>query len=191
MVNICGKLGDEEKGALAKKSLSLALVKSGKEDEAPNRLRAVAALERAMAAAERKSETDFKKWWFEAESLGGISDKDIKQALDRIREHGGPPGFESFLRDMGVSFANAGSPDKINQFTKRLMYVVFRTGGIQYGPRYQCVSPYRLGDYGGKSMAHLQPSSQSDSWEYMVGYHTGILDGALQSGAVVQAPNVY
>jgi len=192
MATICQKLGDKQKEALANSTISLALAKSGKAEQAPNRAKAIAALERAMAAVERKSENDFKKWWYEVESLGGVTDKDIKQSLDKIREHGGgPPGMDAFLRAVGAPFIDKGTPNTIHQFTKRNMYVVFRTGGIQYGPRYQCVTPFRLGDTGGKALSCLKPCSQSDFWEFNVGYHTGILDGSLQSGSVIGSPNVW
>jgi hypothetical protein len=191
MAKICEQLGDTEKQAKANKSLSLALVKSGKAEEAPNRAKAIAALERAMAAAERKSEADFKKWWYEVESLGGVSEKDIRQHLGKLREHD-IPGLEEFLRDVGAPFAAPSKPSQIDQFTKRYMYIFFRTGGIQYGPRYQCVSPYRVGEAGSaKALSHLRPSSESEAWELMLGYHTGILDGSLQSGSVQGAPNIY
>jgi hypothetical protein len=192
MASLCKKLGNKEKEALANKSISMALVQSGKADQAPNRLKAVAALECAMAAAERTSESDFKKWWYEMEELGGVSATDIKKALEKIREHGGgPPGMDSFLREVGFPYIEKTSSHVIHAFTRRQFYVNFRVGGIQYGPRYQCVVPYRLGDAGGKSIATLQPSSECDVWEYQLGYHTGILDGCLQTGMVINAPTVW
>merc|ERR1719326_528716 len=104
----------------------MALVQSGKADQAPNRVKAMAALERAMGAVERKSENDFKKWWYEVEELGGVGTKDIKQALDKIREHGGgPPGMDSFLRDVGFPHIEKASPQIVHQFTKRHFYINF------------------------------------------------------------------
>merc|ERR1711865_409114 len=189
-VDVCQRLGDKEKEALANKLLTLALAQSGKADQAPNRVKSLLALERAMGAVERKCETDFKRWWYEVQELGGVTDNDIKESIDKLREHGGL-GLDDFLRSVGAPFMEKRSDQTIHQFTKPNMYVMFRTGGIQYGPRFQCVSPYRCGDVGGKSIAHLRPSSQADHWEANLGFHSGILDGCLQSGTVIAQPNVW
>jgi len=188
MAAICEKIGDKDKLALANKSISMALVQSGKADQAPNRIKALAALQRAMGAVERSSHDDFKKWWYEVEDLGGVDRRDVEKELSKMREHGDGVSIDNFLREVDFPYVEKVSGQVIHGFTRRHFYINFRVGGIQYGPRFQCVTGYRVGDEGGKALAHLKPCSHSDAWELQIGYHTGILDGTLQSGACFGSP---
>jgi len=188
MAAICEKLGDKERQALANKCISTVLVQSGKADQAPNRIKALAALQRCMGAVERRASDDFKKWWYEVEDLGGVDRRDVEKELSKLREHGDPQGIDNFLREVDFPYVEKATGQVIHEFTRRHFYINFRVGGIQYGPRFQCVTGYRVGDEGGKALAHLRPCSQSDAWELQIGYHTGILDGTLQSGACFSSP---
>lgn len=196
METLAKELGDKEKEGAAKKSISLALVQAGKADEAPNRAKAMQALECCVGAVESKNEDSFRKWWIQAEAQGAVSQKDIKEKLSELKEKLGEEELEKHLVAVNAPWSQKMSKGQsetvINEFTKRTMYFIYRgIGGIQYGPRYQAVRGFRVGDMGGPAMSTLRPTSQSESWELNLGYHTGILDGSLQSGSLAGVDGVY
>jgi len=183
--------GDMEAERKAQQSLSRALVQSGKVDQAPTRSKALAALERVASAVERRNEEDYQRAMYDLDETGGCTDKDVKDKLNPIIAKD-EEGVMKFLRKMRAPWLAKGQATKISEFTKVFFYLGFRTGGIQYGPRYQCVTAYRQGEaVVGNALSVLQPCEQSDTWEINLGYHTGILDGALQTGAVIGVPKPY
>jgi len=181
-------LGDKAGEKQANKVLSQALVLSGKVDEAPNRTQALVYLRLLGSALERKSEKDFKKALYELSECGGYKEKEVEEALAPIIER--DQQAVKFLKELGVKIGDKGEL-LVAEFTKRWFYINFRLGGIQYGPRFQCVRAFRKeknpeNEY--NALATLKPSSLADQWEIEMGYHLGILDGSLQAGSISVGP---
>merc|ERR1711924_179347 len=56
------------------------------------------------------------------EELGGVSATDVKKALEKIREHGGgPPGMDSFLREVGFPYIEKTSSHVIRVYETSIL----------------------------------------------------------------------
>jgi tetratricopeptide (TPR) repeat protein len=190
--SILAAIGDNEGGKLAKQSLSRALAKVGRVDEAPNRSRALACLSHLASAAERKDAASWRTAMADLQETGSYTDKDIKDALTPILESD-REGVSKFLSINHVPFKDKKIDKMMHSFTKQNFYARHRLVGLEYGPRFQCVRPWRVDQSDGlhHAVAALQPYDECEAWELHLSYNPGILDGALQSGLVsaVKDPN--
>eukprot|EP00930_Biecheleria_cincta_P086790 TRINITY_DN76036_c0_g1_i1.p1 TRINITY_DN76036_c0_g1~~TRINITY_DN76036_c0_g1_i1.p1 ORF type:complete len:565 (+),score=134.21 TRINITY_DN76036_c0_g1_i1:38-1732(+) len=76
--------------------------------------------------------------------------------------------------------------DNGQMFERRLMYFICRLGQMGYGPGFRlCKDFWRLGEQGDQSVGFsaLDLMEHAPDWEEQAGWHPGILDCALQTGA--------
>jgi len=177
---LLAQLGDKEGEQIAKQSLSRALVQAGRGDEAPNRSRALAALARLASAVERRSADDFNRALQDLQDSGGYSEKELKEKLSPLLESD-REGVTKFLQSVNSPLVDKKTGQLIHSFTKQNFYVAHRLGGIQYGPRFQCVRSFRAEGSLPRALTALKPCDESEAWETAICYHAGLLDGSLQS----------
>jgi tetratricopeptide (TPR) repeat protein len=177
---LLAQLGDKDGEKLAKQSLSRALVQAGRVDEAPNRAKALSALSRLASAVERRTADDYSRAMADLQETGGYSEKEIKEKLTPIIEND-REGATKFLQSVNSPLVDSKLKTVMDSFTKQNFYATHRIGGIAYGPRYQCVRPWGTGKH---FVAALKACEEGEEWETTVCFHTGLLDGCLQTGLV-------
>jgi tetratricopeptide (TPR) repeat protein len=182
------ELGDIEGGKVAKQTLSKALVQVGREDEAPNRSKALTCLSRLANAAERRDVDAFNHAMSDLTETGGYNDKDIRGYLLPVMEKD-HAGVTKFLSLFAPAVADKSVGTAIHIMTKQNFYMGHRLGGLQYGPRFQCVRSARVEGDPNRGIAAMQASSLCEMWELSTGYHAGILDGSLQAGLAAIGDN--
>mmetsp|Transcript_74906 Transcript_74906/g.173654 ORF Transcript_74906/g.173654 Transcript_74906/m.173654 type:complete len:526 (-) Transcript_74906:108-1685(-) len=88
--------------------------------------------------------------------------------------------------DVDEDQATAGMFESSRSFDRRYLYFLFRVGAMGYGPGFRLLKTcFRKGPASYWSHGHstLKLKDDHDDWEEYSGFHAGVLDCALQTGA--------
>ncbi|CAK0803504.1 unnamed protein product [Prorocentrum cordatum] len=150
-LRICQEHGLREGEVAARRTLSRVCTKRGVVDKAPNRQEALEALQELAAAVEA---TDQQGWNAALKVLNetcAYSQKDVDEIMARALEKD-PEGAQNFLDKQGIATgrkekAPTTSSDAkfhVTEVNRNDVYINYRMGGLQYGPRFRCLQGYRF-----------------------------------------------
>lgn len=190
-LKICQELGLEEGEAAAQRTLSRVCTARGVVDKAPNRREALEALQGLAAAVEAMDQQGWDAALKVLNETCAYSQKDVDDVMARALEKD-PEGAQDFLDKQGIASgrrekASATSSDAkfhVTEVSRNDVYVNYRMGGLQYGPRFRCLQGYRFESSTSRgTFAVLQVSEEAADWESELVWNPGVLDGLLQSTA--------
>jgi len=197
-LKIFQELKDDEGAKKARRALNMIYAGRNQLNKAPDRPEALQALKDLAAAADTRNGIAWSTAMGTLEETGAFEQKDIDEVVNAALEKD-RYNASVFLEEQGVivkqSGNNAGGKPTIllSEYPKTLHYIMFRVGGLGYGPRFRCGRPYRKAVQGGETQDNealccLQAAEEADDWERDLQFHPGILDSMLQACGV-QNPN--
>jgi len=189
-VRIYRELGLAEGEAAAERVVSRVCTSRGVVDKAPNRQEARDALQDLAAAVESRDQEGWNAALKVLNQTCAYSQKEVDDVMARALEQD-PAGARKFLDEQGIgpSQKAATGECQLSEVYKKDMYIKYRAGGLQYGPRFRCLQGYKFAPKGGEeavgAFAVLQISEEAQDWERELAFNPGILDGLLQSTACI------
>lgn len=160
----------------ARRAISELQVAQGRPEMAPNRAEARVALDDMASAVDGKDSSAFKAAMERLNEVSGFTEEDIQASLAPAiaRDR---PGVIKFLKQHGEAL-ESGPELLIKEVSKKLLYLNFRVGGLNYGPRFRTCYTNRVDISGGVASACcLKTLSSQEVWGKDLEYHPGILDG--------------
>jgi len=182
-------LGLQEGEAAAQRTVSRVCAARGVVDKAPNRQEALEALQGLAAAVEARDQQGWNAALKVLNETGAYSQADVDGVMKRALEKD-PVGAQDFLDRQGIGSgqkAETARPAsdarfRVTEMNKTDIYVNYRAGGLQYGPRFRCLQGYRFESSKTRgAFAVLQVSEEAQDWESDLAWNPGILDGMLQA----------
>mmetsp|Transcript_53199 Transcript_53199/g.106785 ORF Transcript_53199/g.106785 Transcript_53199/m.106785 type:complete len:553 (-) Transcript_53199:176-1834(-) len=182
------KWGEEQ----ALQSISSLLVDRGQPEKAPKRGEAQKALKELQKAIEMRKVDDIKSVEEKLNKLGNlVSDADIQGILSPVLLK--DPSALEFLEEQGWQFkkegAAGGGATKIKQYPHKGFYLHMIMTGMNFGPQFRVVNPYRVGDPGKDcTCVTVSQLPETEAWQMEMGYRPGMLDSGLQCQAMQAFP---
>jgi hypothetical protein len=175
----------------ARETQSILLVERGYPTKAPQRSEALKALTDLTKAIMKLNANDFKDAETRLNTFEGlITETDTFDALSPIFAANDPQVMD-FLVNQGWEFkTSTGEPTKITMWNHTVFYLQSIYGGMNFGPQFRHVNPYRVGKFEGKekvpvliTVSQLPPT---DQWQQDLQYRLGVLDSfqVLQAGGM-------
>jgi len=182
-------LGDKDSEEEAKKLQTSIYVKRGQHTKAPHRSEALLALKSFVRAVEQRELDQIRA--FEADldrAASAIKDTEMSTALESLFER--DPEALQFLEKQGWDLENFKSPTKIYQYPHKAFYLGTIAGGMNFGPQFRSVHPYRKDKPSDKDCVVLSCNFLpiTESWQSMLAYRHGIIDAGLQSSGAFAYP---
>mmetsp|Transcript_51068 Transcript_51068/g.160657 ORF Transcript_51068/g.160657 Transcript_51068/m.160657 type:complete len:548 (+) Transcript_51068:88-1731(+) len=177
------KWGEEQ----ALQTISSLLVDRGQPEKAPKRGEAQKALKELQKAIEMRKADDVKAVEERINKMGNlVSDSDIQGILSPILLK--DSSALEFLEEQGWQFKKeataGGGATKIKQFPQKGFYLHMIMTGMNFGPQFRVVNPYRVGDPGvGSTCISVSQLAETEAWQMEMGYRPGLLDSGLQCQA--------
>uniref|UniRef100_A0A7S1RSX6 MalT-like TPR region domain-containing protein n=1 Tax=Alexandrium catenella TaxID=2925 RepID=A0A7S1RSX6_ALECA len=177
------KWGEEQ----ALQSISSLLVDRGQPEKAPKRGEAQKALKELQKAIEMRKPDDIKTVEEKLNKLGNlVSDADIQGILSPVLLK--DPSALEFLEEQGWQFkkegAAGGGATKIKQYPHKGFYLHMIMTGMNFGPQFRVVNPYRIGTPGVDcTCITVSQLPETEAWQMEMGYRPGMLDSGLQCQA--------
>jgi len=183
-------LGLADDAEAAKKLQTTVLVKKGQHNKAPHRSDALFALKSFIRAAELRDiekiktlENDLDKY------SSAIKDTEMSSNLESLFER--DPQALTFLEDQGWDLASFKKSSKVYQYPHKGFYLATIAGGMNFGPQFRGVHPYRKGtpaaEYDARVLSVCQ-LAETEAWQGQILYRHGIMDAGIQSGGVFGYP---
>jgi len=163
----------------SREALSWTYNKLGQVELAPNRAKGLAALSELSRALEASDKTRFYAAMDRCKRMSSVSETDIEEKLGEALEKDYLPTAKLFKEclDMDGLMPEA----KGIMVSERYHYMAFRTtGGLQYGPAFQCVRGVCVNESQDAVMAPVIIPEARESWEHETAFHAGLLDGVIQ-----------
>lgn len=173
----------------ARTTVSSLLAQRGQLEKAPNRPPAVQALKDLVAAVQNRNEEELRSAEKRLESMRDlVRDREIVERLSPLLKK--DPSTTRWLSLMGWNFGDASMDGThIKQYPHEAFYLHTIVGGMNFGPQFRSVYPYRKGrkieDIVALEVAQLP---DTEAWQMDLGYRPGIIDSAIQNLAVCGYP---
>jgi len=171
------KWGEEQ----ALQTMSALLVDRGQPEKAPKRGEAQKALKELQKAIEMRKPEDMRAAEEKINAMGGmVKDADIQGILMPVLTR--DPAALDFLEEQGWQFQKEKTdPMKIKSYPHKGFYLHMIMTGMNFGPQFRVVNPYRVGQPG-KDCTCISVSQlpETEAWQMEMGYRPGILDSGLQ-----------
>jgi tetratricopeptide (TPR) repeat protein len=182
-------LGDKASEEEAKKLQTTIFVKRGQHSKAPHRSEALLALKSFVRAVEQREIDQVRA--FEADldkAASAIKDTEMSAALESLFER--DPEALQFLQKQGWDLDSFKAPTKIYQYPHKAFYLTMIAGGMNFGPQFRSVHPFRKDKPADKDCVAFSCSylPLTESWQGMLAYRHGIIDAGLQSAGVFSFP---
>jgi len=159
--------------------LSWAYNKLGQVEIAPNRAKGLAALSELSRALEASDKTRFYAAMDRCKRMSSVSEADIEEKLGEALEKDYMPTAKLFKECLDIDGLLPQA--KGIMVSDRYHYMAFRTtGGLQYGPAFQCVRGVCVNESQDAVMAPVIIPDDRESWEHETAFHAGLLDGIIQ-----------
>ncbi|CAK0792862.1 unnamed protein product [Prorocentrum cordatum] len=162
------QLGLQEGAAAAQRTVSRVCAARGVVDKAPNRQEALEALQGLAAAVEARDQRGWDAALKVLNETGAYSQADVDGVMKKALEKD-PVGAQDFLDKQGIGSGQKKEHTKsasdakfhIKEMNQTDLYVNFRAGGLQYGPRFRCLQGYGFESSKGRgAFAVLQVSEE-------------------------------
>jgi len=182
------KWGEEQ----ALQSISSLLVDRGQPEKAPKRGEAQKALKELQKAIEMRKPDDIKAVEEKLNGLGNlVSDADIQGILSPVLMK--DPSALEFLEEQGWQFKKeataGGGATKIKHYPHKGFYLHMIMTGMNFGPQFRVVNPYRVGTPGQDcTCVTVSQLPETEAWQMEMGYRPGMLDSGLQCQAMQAFP---
>jgi len=183
------KWGEEQ----ALQTISSLLVQRGQPEKAPKRGEAQKALKELQKAIEMRKADDVKACEEKLNAMGNlVPDSDIQGILTPILTK--DPSALEFLEEQGWQFkkdigGGGGSATKIKQYPHKGFYLHMIMTGMNFGPQFRVVNPYRVGTPGQDcTCVTVSQLPETEAWQMEMGYRPGLLDSGLQCQAMQAFP---
>merc|ERR1712050_504765 len=143
-------------------------------------------------AIEMRKVDDIKTVEDKLNALGNlVSDADIQGILSPILLK--DSSALEFLEEQGWQFKKeataGGGATKIKHYPHKGFYLHMIMTGMNFGPQFRVVNPYRIGSVGNDptciSVSQLQ---ETEAWQMEMGFRPGMLDSGLQCQASLAFP---
>jgi len=175
------KWGEEQ----AMATLSALMVQRGQPEKAPKRAEVQRALKELAKAIEAKKADDVKAAEEKLNSMQDmVGDGEIQGILTPILLR--DPTCVEFLEELGWKFQKEDAkPSQIRMFPHKGFYLHMIMTGMNFGPQFRAVNPYRMGNPGDEGATALSASQlpETEAWQMEMGYRPGMLDSGLQCQA--------
>jgi len=180
------KWGQEQ----ALQTLSTLMVERGFPEKAPLRSQVQKALKDLQKAVQQKQADDVKAAEAKLNSMASIlAEGEVAGVLVPMLQK--DPSLVTFLEEQGWEFKKEGSTDgtKIKTYPHAGFYLQMIMTGMNFGPQFRGVHPYRVGDPGKENNFCLSVSvlPETEAWQMEMGFRPGVMDSGLQC----QAMNVF
>lgn len=165
----------------AKKLQTQIFVKKGQHSKAPHRSEALLALKSFVRAVEQREVDQVKQFEVDLDkAASAIKDTEMSTALESLFER--DPTALSFLEQQGWDLNSFKVPTKIFQYPHKAFYLTTIAGGMNFGPQFRSVNPYRKGkrteDPRACSVCCLP---EAEAWQGQLMYRHGIMDAGIQA----------
>lgn len=174
----------------ARKLVTKIYVKKGQHSKAPHRSEALLALKQFVRAVEQRETDQVKQFEVDLDKASSaIKDTEMSTALESLFER--DPTAISFLEQQGWDLTSFKVPTKIYQFPHKAFYLTTVAGGMNFGPQFRSVNPYRKGKIGDDPRAcSVCCLPETEAWQGQLMYRHGIMDAGIQaSGSFNFPPN--
>jgi len=171
------KWGEE----MALQTMSRLMVDRGHPEKAPKRGEATKALKELQKAIEMRKPDDIKAAEEKLNKMGNlVGDNDIQGVLVPVLQK--DPSALDFLEEQGWNFKKeAGAAMKIKQYPHKGFYLHMVMTGMNFGPQFRVVNPYRIGSVGNDpTCISVSQLPETEAWQMEMGYRPGMLDSGLQ-----------
>lgn len=182
-------LGDTDAAEEAKQLQTSIHVQRGQHTKAPHRSKALLALKSFVRAVELRELDQMRAFEVELDSTASaIKDTEMSIALESLFER--DPEALQFLEKQGWDLESFKSPTKLYHYPHKGFYLGTVAGGMNFGPQFRSVNPYRKGKPSEKDCSVLSCNllPMTESWQGMLAYRHGIIDAGLQSSGVFGYP---
>jgi len=165
----------------AKKLQTTIFVKKGQHSKAPHRSEALLALKSFVRAVEQREIDQVKQFEVDLEkAASAIKDTEMSTALESLFER--DPTALAFLEQQGWDLQSFKVPTVIYQYPHKAFYLTTIAGGMNFGPQFRSVNPYRK-DKGSQdpracSVCFLP---ETEAWQGQLLYRPGIMDAGIQA----------
>jgi len=181
------KWGQEQ----ALQTLSTLYVERGFPEKAPMRSQVQKALKELSKAVQQKQADDVKAAEEKLNSMAALlGEGEVAGVLVPLLQK--DPTLVEFLEEQGWQFKkeSSGAGTKIKQYPHNGFYLQMIMTGMNFGPQFRSVHPYRMGDPGKDEFQCLSVSvlPETEAWQLELGFRPGIMDSGLQCGASAGFP---
>lgn len=179
------KWGEE----MALQTISGLMVLKGRPEKAPKRGEANKALKELQKAIEMRKPEDIAAAEKKINALGTlVGDDDIQGILVPVLQK--DPSALDFLEEQGWNFKKEkGDSIKIKQYPHKGFYLHMVMTGMNFGPQFRVVNPYRVGSMGNDPTAlSVSQLQETEAWQMEMGFRPGMLDSGLQCQAQLAFP---
>jgi tetratricopeptide (TPR) repeat protein len=183
-------LGDKASEEEAKKLTTSIYVKRGQHSKAPHRAEALQSLKAFIRSVEQREFEEVKR--FEADldkASSAIKDTEMSAALESLFER--DPSALQYLEQHGWDLESFKVPLRMRQFPHKAFYLSSIAGGMNFGPQFRSVNPWRKASQDGTGSGEKGPAAlallylpETESWQGQLLYRHGVIDGGLQSSSV-------
>jgi hypothetical protein len=165
----------------AKKLQTAIFVKKGQHSKAPHRSEALLALKSFVRAVEQREIDQVKQFEVDMDkAASAIKDAEMSTALESLFER--DPAALSFLEQQGWDLASFKVPTKIYQYPHKAFYLTTIAGGMNFGPQFRSVNPYRKDKVGEDPRAmSVCCLPETEAWQGQLMYRPGIMDAGIQA----------
>lgn len=174
----------------AKATISSLCAKRGHFEKAPNRPNAIKALKELVQAVENKDVQALKSAEERLNEVRDlIRDRELVDRLAPVLRK--DPSYMTFLRENGWNFGDTGCFDGtyFRQYPHEAFYLNTILGGMNFGPQFRSVYPYRKGrrpeEYVAVEVAQLP---ETEAWQMELGFRGGIIDSCIQNMGIIHYP---
>jgi len=171
-------------------TLSVVLVQRGQPEKSPKRAEVQRALKELAKAIEQRKADDLKDAETRLNSMENmVGDGEIQGVLTPILMR--DPTAVEFLEEQGWKFQkDTTNPSKIKMYPHKGFYLHMIMTGMNFGPQFRPVNPYRVGNPGEDNATSCSASflPETEAWQMDMGYRPGLLDSCLQCGASMAFP---
>lgn len=174
--------GEEE----CKRLQTRILVKRNQHTIAPHRPEALVSLKNFIRAVEQREMEEVKK--FEEamdKASGAIQDNELTIALEGLFER--DPGALHFLEELGWDLQSFKVEDICTQYPHKAFYLQTLAGGMNFGPQFRSVHPWKRGTQADKLGARAMSVCvlpETESWQGVLLYRHGVIDAGIQATSV-------
>jgi len=181
------KWGEEQ----AIQTLSTLMVERGFPEKAPMRSQVQKALKDLQKAVQQKQADDVKAAETKLNSMASIlQEGEVAGVLVPLLQK--DPSLVEFLEEQGWEFKKEGSGEKmkVKAYPHHGFYLNMIMTGMNFGPQFRSVHPYRVSDPGKEDCHALSVSvlPETEAWQMEMGFRPGVMDSGLQCGAAMGFP---
>lgn len=174
-------LGKQSEVEASKKLQTSIFVKKGQHSKAPHRSEALLALKAFVRAVEGREVDHVKQFEIDLDKASSaIKDTEMTNALEALFER--DPTALAFLEQQGWDLSSFKSPTIVYQYPHKAFYLTTIAGGMNFGPQFRSVNPYRkdkANEDGRACSVCVLP--ETEAWQGQLLYRPGIMDAGIQA----------